>query len=89
MSGSRLSSAAKLGGASARSMAEEFYRDPAPEKLGGFIKHCMSLYNTRFADPDGMKWELVHYPWGYWKNAMAEGRDERPRYPRGRPQKPA
>lgn len=45
----------KLGGASARSIAEEFYRDPAPEKLGDFIKHCMSLYNTRFSDPDGMR----------------------------------
>ena len=45
----------KLGGASARSTAEEFYGDPSPEKLGDFIKQCMSLYNTRFSDPDGMK----------------------------------
>ena len=44
----------KLGGASARRSAEEFYRDPSPEKFGDFLKHCMSLYNTRFADPDGM-----------------------------------
>jgi proline iminopeptidase len=45
----------KLGGASARSIAEEFYRDPSPEKLGDFIRHCMTLYNTRFSDPDGMR----------------------------------
>ena len=45
----------KLGGASARSIAEEFYRDPSPETLGDFVKQCMSLYNTRFSDPDGMK----------------------------------
>jgi pimeloyl-ACP methyl ester carboxylesterase len=45
----------KLGGASARSIAEEFYRDPSPETLGDFVKQCMSLYNTQFSDPDGMK----------------------------------
>jgi catechol 2,3-dioxygenase-like lactoylglutathione lyase family enzyme len=33
-----------------------------------------------FADPDGMKLELVHFPWGYWKRAMTEGRDARPRW---------
>jgi len=45
----------KLGGARARTVAEEFYEDPSPEKLGDFIKTCMSLYNTRFSDPDGMR----------------------------------
>jgi proline iminopeptidase len=45
----------KLGGPRARSIAEDFYRDPAPEKLGGFLEHCMSLYNRRFSDPDGMR----------------------------------
>jgi proline iminopeptidase len=45
----------KLGGATARSTAEDFYRDPSPETLGPFVKECMSLYNTRSADPDGMR----------------------------------
>jgi proline iminopeptidase len=45
----------KLGGASSRKSAEEFYRDPSPEKLGDFLKNCMSRYNTRFSDPDGMR----------------------------------
>jgi len=42
-------------------------------------------YAVFFADPDGLKLELVHYPWGYWRKAQVEGRDERARYPRSRP----
>ncbi len=42
-------------------------------------------YAVFFSDPDGIKLELVHYPWGYWRRAMTAGRDERPRYPRGTP----
>jgi len=42
-------------------------------------------YAVFFADPDGLKLELVHYPWGYWRRAITEGRDPRPRYPRGQP----
>jgi len=42
-------------------------------------------YAVFFPDPDGMKLELVHYPWGYWRVAMTEGADSRSRYPRGRP----
>jgi proline iminopeptidase len=45
----------KLGGTRARSIAEEFYPHPSTETLGDFIPHCMSLYNTRFSDPDGMR----------------------------------
>jgi len=37
-------------------------------------------YAVFFADPDGMKLELVHFPWGFWRKVMTEGRDERPRY---------
>lgn len=33
-----------------------------------------------FADPDGIKLELVHFPWGYWRRVQVDGRDERPRY---------
>ena len=39
-----------------------------------------SYYAVFFADPDGMKLELVHYPWGYWKMVQIEGHDSRPRY---------
>jgi hypothetical protein len=34
-----------------------------------------------FADPDGMKVELVHLPWGYWECVLVDGSDERPPHP--------
>ncbi len=37
-------------------------------------------YAVFFADPDGMKLEVVHFPWGYWRKVQTEGHDERPRY---------
>jgi glyoxylase I family protein len=39
-----------------------------------------NYYAVFFADPDGMKLELVHNPWGYWRKAQIEGRDARARY---------
>ena len=39
-----------------------------------------NYYAMFFADPDGMKLELVHFPWGYWRNVQRDGADERPRY---------
>ena len=33
-----------------------------------------------FAEPDGMKLELVHNPWGYWRKVMTDGSDPRPRH---------
>jgi glyoxylase I family protein len=39
-----------------------------------------NYYAVFFADPDGMKLELVHFPWGYWKRVQTDGRDPRPRY---------
>ena len=36
-------------------------------------------YAVFFADPDGIKLELVHMPWGYWKRTMVDGSDPRPR----------
>ncbi len=47
----------------------------------------MDYYAVFFVDPDGMKLELVHYPWGYWRAALTEGEDARPRYPRGLPRR--
>lgn len=45
----------RLGGAPAREAAERFYRDPTPQNLPPFVERAMSLYNTRFSDPDGMR----------------------------------
>jgi len=38
-----------------------------------------NYYAVFFADPDGMKLELVHFPWGYWRNTQRDGSDDRPR----------
>ena len=38
-----------------------------------------NYYAVFFADPDGMKLELVHFPWGYWRRTQTAGHDERPR----------
>jgi glyoxylase I family protein len=39
-----------------------------------------NYYAVFFADPDGMKLELVHFPWGYWRVVQRDGADARPRY---------
>ena len=40
-----------------------------------------NYYAVFFADPDGIKLELVHYPvpWGYWSKTQTQGEDARPR----------
>ncbi len=40
-------------------------------------------YAVFFTDPDGMKLELVHFPWGYWRRVQQDGHDGRARS--GRP----
>jgi catechol 2,3-dioxygenase-like lactoylglutathione lyase family enzyme len=39
-----------------------------------------NYYAVFFADPDGMKLEVVHFPWGYWRKVQTYGHDARPRY---------
>ena len=50
--------------------------DPPAE----YPRYGPRYYAVFFADPDGMKLEVVHFPWGYWRRAQTEGRDPRPRY---------
>lgn len=50
--------------------------DPPAE----YPRYGPNYYAVFFADPDGMKLEVVHFPWGYWRRAQTEGRDPRPRY---------
>ena len=50
--------------------------DPPAE----YPQYGADYYAVFFADPDGMKLEVVHFPWGYWRKVMTEGKDERPRY---------
>jgi len=49
-----------------------------------YPEYGKDYYAVFFPDPDGMKLELVHFPWGYWRRAQTEGNDPRSRYPRGR-----
>lgn len=54
--------------------------DPPSE----YPQYGPDYYAVFFADPDGLKLELVHFPWGYWRRVQSDGSDERPRWaPRG------
>jgi glyoxylase I family protein len=50
--------------------------DPPAE----YPEYGADYYALFFADPDGLKLEAVHFPWGYWKRVQTEGRDSRPRW---------
>ena len=56
---------------------------PVLDAPAEYPEYGEDYYAVFFADPDGLKLELVHYPWGYWRTAMTGGADPRPRYPRG------
>ncbi len=58
---------------------------PVLDAPAEYPEYGEDYYAVFFADPDGLKLELVHYPWGYWRRAMTGGSDARPRYPRGGP----
>jgi glyoxylase I family protein len=45
-----------------------------------YPQYGKDYYAVFFADPDGLKLELVHFPWGYWRRVQTDGRDPRPRY---------
>ena len=49
-----------------------------------YPQYGREYYAVFFADPDGMKLELVHFPWGYWRKVQTDGRDDRPRYDPGK-----
>jgi glyoxylase I family protein len=72
--------------ARSRADVDQFHHFLAREKItildtpAEYPQYGREYYAVFFADPDGMKLELVHYPWGYWKKAQTEGRDDRPRY---------
>jgi len=52
--------------------------DPPSE----YTEYGRDYYAVFFSDPDGLKLELVHFPWGYWRRALTDGQDDRARYPR-------
>lgn len=53
--------------------------DPPAE----YPEYGPSYYAVFFPDPDGLKLELVHFPWGYWRRVQSDGEDDRPRWTAG------
>ncbi len=49
--------------------------DPPAE----YPEYGANYYAVFFADPDGLKLEAVHFPWGYWKRVQTDGKDARAR----------
>jgi catechol 2,3-dioxygenase-like lactoylglutathione lyase family enzyme len=49
-----------------------------------YPQYAPAYYALFFADPDGMKIEFVHCPYGYWRRVQADGHDERSRFPLAR-----
>jgi glyoxylase I family protein len=76
--------------ARSRGDVDQFHRFLVRERItvldtpAEYPPYGLEYYAVFFADPDGMKLELVHYPWGYWRKAQTEGRDDRPRYDPGK-----
>jgi catechol 2,3-dioxygenase-like lactoylglutathione lyase family enzyme len=52
--------------------------DPPQE----YPQYGPAYYAVFFADPDGIKLEVVHFPWGYWRRVQTDGHDARPRHAR-------
>lgn len=69
-----------------RSSVDQFHRFLVEENLtvldppAEYPQYGENYYAVFFADPDGMKLELVHFPWGYWRRVQRDGSDPRPRY---------
>jgi catechol 2,3-dioxygenase-like lactoylglutathione lyase family enzyme len=64
---------------------DEFHRFLMRENLpildapAEYPQYGANYYAVFFADPDGMKLELVHFPWGYWRATQSAGSDSRAR----------
>lgn len=52
--------------------------DPPAE----YPQYGPNYYAVFFSDPDGIKLEYLHFPWGYWRRVQEDGSDERPRHRR-------
>ena len=53
---------------------------PVIDPPADYPQYGPQYYAVFFTDPDGMKLELVHFPWGYWRKVQTDGNDARPRY---------
>lgn len=76
--------------ARSRADVDDFHRFLVRERVtvldspAEYPQYGKDYYAVFFADPDGMKLELVHFPWGYWRKTQTEGRDDRPRHQQGK-----
>ena len=76
--------------ARSRADVDQFHRFLGREKItildtpAEYPQYGREYYAVFFADPDGMKLELVHFPWGYWRKVQTDGRDDRARYDPGK-----
>jgi glyoxylase I family protein len=72
--------------AKSRADVNEFHRFLVNERLtildppAEYPQYGERYYAVFFADPDGVKLELAHFPWGYWRQVQTFGHDERARY---------
>ena len=66
--------------ATRRRDVDELYQLLLREKLtvldppADYPEYGAGYYAVFFADPDGLKPELVHFPWGYWKRVQTDGK---------------
>ena len=61
----------------------QFLRDEKLDVLDApaeYPQYGKGYYAVFFADPDGIKLEVVHFPWGYWRRVQSDGHDERARH---------
>ncbi len=69
-----------------RADVDEFHRFALAEGIevldapALYPEYGENYYAVFVADPDGIKLEIAHLPWGYWRRAQTGGRDERARY---------
>jgi glyoxylase I family protein len=69
-----------------RAQVDQFHRFLRSERItvldapAEYPQYGKNYYAVFFADPDGLKLEVVHFPWGYWRRVQADGHDGRPRY---------
>jgi glyoxylase I family protein len=72
--------------AAARADVDEFHAFLVAHRLSvldspaEYPEYGPDYYAVYFADPDGIKLELVHFPWGYWRGVQRDGSDDGPRY---------
>lgn len=67
-----------------REDVDQFYQFLVSEQItildppAAYPQYAPNYYAVFFADPDGMKLELVHFPRGYWQGVQTAGQQGEP-----------